>query len=53
MDIIQRQLDWVLRFSLRVQARIATFYSVKTLNLVTTALNLSAGDLRLRYISQN
>ncbi len=51
IDIIQRQLDRVLGFFPRVEARIATLFGVNTLILIIAALNLSAGDLRLWYVT--
>jgi hypothetical protein len=51
IDIIQRQLDRVLGFFPRVEARINTLFGVNTLILIVAALNLSAGDLRLWYVT--
>lgn len=51
IDIIQRQLDRVLGFFPRVEARINILFGVNTLILVIAALNLSAGDLRLWYVT--
>lgn len=51
IDIIQRQFDRVLGFFPRVEARINTLFGVITLILVIAALNLSAGDLRLWYVT--
>ncbi len=50
-DLIQRQLDRVLAFFPRVEARINTLFGVNTLILLVAALNLSAGDLRLWYVT--
>lgn len=51
IDVIQRQLDRVLGFFPRVEARINTLFGVNTLILIIAALNLSAGDLRLWYVA--
>jgi len=51
LDIIQRQLDRVLGFFPRVEARINTLFGVNTLILIVAALNLSAGDLQLWYVT--
>lgn len=41
MDVIQRQLDRVLGFFPRVEARINSLFGVNTLILIIAALNLS------------
>lgn len=51
LDIIQRQLDRVLGFFPRAEARINTLFGVNTLILIVAALNLSAGDLQLWYVT--
>lgn len=51
IDIIQRQLDRVLGFFPRVEARINGLFGVNTLIFVIAAVNLSAGDLRLWYVT--
>ena len=51
VDIIQRQLDRVLGFFPRVEARTNALFGVNTLILIIAALNLSAGDLRLWYVT--
>lgn len=51
IDIIQHQLDRVLGFFPRVEARINTLFGVNTLIIIIAALNLSAGDLRLWYVT--
>lgn len=51
IDVIQRQLDRVLGFFPRVEARINGLFSVNTLILVIAAVNLSAGDLVLWYVT--
>ena len=50
IDVIQRQLDRVLGFFPRVEARISGLFGVNTLIVVMAALNLSVGDLRLWYV---
>lgn len=42
LDIIQRQLDRVLGFFPRVEARINALFGVNTLILIIAALNVSA-----------
>lgn len=51
LDIIQRQLDRVLGFFPRVEARINALFGVNTLILIIAALNVSAGDLQLWYVT--
>ena len=51
IDIIQRQLDRVLAFFPRVDARINALFGVNTLILIIAALNVAAGDLRLWYVT--
>lgn len=51
IDVIQRQLDRVLGFFPRVEARINGLFGVNTLILVIAAVNLSAGDLSLWYVT--
>lgn len=51
IDIIQRQLDRLLTFFPRVEARINGLFGVNTLIFVIAAVNLSAGDLRLWYVT--
>lgn len=51
IDIIQRQLDRVLGFFPRVEARINALFGVNTLILIIAALNVAAGDLRLWYVT--
>lgn len=51
IDIIQRQLDRVLGFFPRVEGRINALFSVNTVILIIAALNVSAGDLRLWYVT--
>lgn len=51
IDIIQRQLDRVLGFFPRVEVRINALFGVNTLILIIAALNVSAGDLRLWYVT--
>lgn len=51
IDVIQRQLDRVLGFFPRVEARINGLFGVNTLILVIAAVNLSAGDLVLWYVA--
>lgn len=51
IDVIQRQLDRVLGFFPRVEARINALFGVNTVILVVAALNLSANDLRLWYVT--
>ena len=51
IDIIQRQLDRVLGFFPRVEARINALFGVNTLILIIAALNVSAGDLQLWYVT--
>lgn len=51
IDVIQRQLDRVLGFFPRVEARINALFGVNTLILVIAAVNLSAGDLVLWYVT--
>lgn len=51
LDIIQRQLDRVLGFFPRVEARINGLFGVNTLILVITAVNLSPGDLGLWHVT--
>ena len=51
IDTIQRQLDRVLGFFPRVEARITGLFGVNTLILAICALNVSAEDLKLWYVS--
>lgn len=51
IDIIQGQLDRVLGFFPRVEARINALFGVNTLILIVASLNVSAGDLRLWYVT--
>lgn len=51
IDVIQRQLDRVLGFFPRVEVRITALFSVNMLILIIAALNVSAGDLRLWYVT--
>ncbi len=51
IDVIQRQLDRVVGFFPRVEARINGLFGVNTLILVIAAINLSAGDLRNWYVA--
>jgi hypothetical protein len=51
IDVIQRQLERVLAFFPRVEARINGLFGVNTLILVIAALNLSPGDLMLWYVT--
>jgi hypothetical protein len=51
IDTIQRQLDRVLAFFPRVEARITGLFGVNTLILAICALNVSAEDLKLWYVS--
>ncbi|NCP20308.1 MAG: hypothetical protein GW855_14275 [Erythrobacter sp.] len=51
IDIIQRQLDRVLGFFPRIEARINALFGVNTLILIIAALNVSAGDLLLWYVT--
>lgn len=51
IDVIERQLDRVLGFFPRVEARINALFGVNTLILIIAALNVSAGDLRLWYVT--
>lgn len=51
IDVIQRQLDRVLGFFPRVEARINGLFGANTLIMVIAALNLSSGDLRLWYVT--
>src|SRR5690606_33339647 len=51
MDPIQRQLDRVLGFFPRVEARINALFGVNTLILAVSALNISLPDLAFWYVS--
>ncbi len=51
IETIQRQLDRVLAFFPRVEARITGLFGVNTLILAICALNVSAEDLKLWYVS--
>ena len=51
IDVIQRQLDRVLRFFPRVEARINALFGANTLILIIAALNVAADDLRLWYVT--
>jgi hypothetical protein len=51
IDIIQRQLDRVLGFFPRVEARINGLFGVNTLILAIGALNVSASDLKLWFVT--
>ncbi|HEX8513674.1 MAG TPA: Pycsar system effector family protein [Allosphingosinicella sp.] len=51
IDVIQRQLDRVLNFFPRVEARINGLFGVNTLMFALTALNVSVADLRLWYVT--
>lgn len=51
IDIIQRQLDRVLGFFPRVEARINALFGANTLILIIAALNVAADDLRLWYVT--
>lgn len=51
LDIIQRQLDRILGFFPRVEARINALFGANTLILIVAALNVSAGDLQLWYVT--
>lgn len=50
-DIIQRQLDRVLGFFPRVEARINALFGVNTLILIISVLNVSSSDLQLWYVT--
>jgi hypothetical protein len=51
IDVIQRQLDRVLGFFPRVEARINALFGANTLILIIAALNVAADDLRLWYVT--
>ncbi|MGC1271582.1 MAG: Pycsar system effector family protein [Croceibacterium sp.] len=51
LDALQRQLDRVLGFIPRVEARINGLFGVNTFLLAIGALNVSAGDLKLWYVT--
>ena len=51
IDLIQRQLDRVLGFFPRVESRVNGLFGVNTLIFVVAAVNLSASDLRLWYVT--
>ena len=51
IDVIQHQLDRVLGFFPRAEARINGLFGANTLILVIAAVNLSAGDLVLCYVT--
>lgn len=51
IDVIQRQLDRVLGFFPRVEARINGLFGVNMLIFAIAAVNLSSGDLRLWYVT--
>ena len=51
IDIIQRQLDRVLAFFPRVEARINALFGANTLILAIGALNVSAPDLKLLFVT--
>lgn len=51
IDFIQRQLDRVLGFFPRVEARINALFGANTLILIIAALNVAADDLRLWYVT--
>lgn len=51
IEIIQRQLDRVLAFFPRVEARINGLFGVNTLIMAVCALNVTAEDLKLWYVS--
>lgn len=51
VDVIQRQLDRVLGFFPRVEARINGLFGVNTFILAIGALNVSAPDLKLWFVT--
>ena len=51
IDVIQRQLDRILTFFPRVDARINGLFGVNALILVVSALNITAADLALWYVT--
>lgn len=51
METIERQLDRVLGFFPRVEARINALFGVNTVLLAVGALNVSAPDLKLWYVT--
>lgn len=51
IDVIQRQLDRVLGFFPRVEGRINGLFGVNTLIFAISALNVSAADLKLWYVT--
>lgn len=51
IDLIQCQLDRVLGFFPRVEARINALFGANTLILIIAALNVAAEDLRLWYVT--
>src|SRR5690606_37943945 len=51
IEVIQRQLDRVLGFFPRVEARINGLFGVNTLILAIGALNVSASDLKLWFVT--
>jgi len=50
MEVIQSQLDRVLGFFPRIEARINGLFAVNTTILTVGMLNISAGDLKLWYV---
>lgn len=51
IDVIQRQMDRVLGFFPRVEARINGLFGVNTLIVAVGALNVSAPDLKLWFVT--
>lgn len=51
LDVIQSQLDRILGFFPRIEARINGLFAVNTLIIAVGALNMTAGDLKLWYVA--